>query len=63
MSRVVFDHVEAFGMEPSVSSCEHFRCMLEIIRFSNDLCYSDTPLIPLRQNMARTACLRLSISL
>jgi very-short-patch-repair endonuclease/DNA replication protein DnaC len=29
--------------------CEHFRCMPEIIRFSNDLCYSDTPLIPLRQ--------------
>jgi len=28
---------------------EHFRCMPEIIRFSNDLCYSDTPLIPLRQ--------------
>jgi transcription elongation GreA/GreB family factor/very-short-patch-repair endonuclease/DNA replication protein DnaC len=28
---------------------EHFRCMPEIIRFSNDLCYSDQPLIPLRQ--------------
>jgi very-short-patch-repair endonuclease len=28
---------------------EHFRCMPEIIQFSNDLCYSDTPLIPLRQ--------------
>lgn len=28
---------------------EHFRCMPEIIRFSNDMCYSDTPLIPLRQ--------------
>ena len=28
---------------------EHFRCMPEIIRFSNDLCYSHTPLIPLRQ--------------
>ncbi len=28
---------------------EHFRCMPEIIRFSNDLCYSNTPLIPLRQ--------------
>lgn len=28
---------------------EHFRCMPEIIRFSNDLCYSSTPLIPLRQ--------------
>lgn len=28
---------------------EHFRCMPEIIRFSNDLCYTDQPLIPLRQ--------------
>ena len=28
---------------------EHFRCMPEIIRFSNDLCYADTPLVPLRQ--------------
>ena len=37
-------------MEPSaITLREHFRCMPEIIRFSNDLCYSDTPLIPLRQ--------------
>lgn len=28
---------------------EHFRCMPEIIRFSNNLCYSTTPLKPLRQ--------------
>jgi transcription elongation GreA/GreB family factor/very-short-patch-repair endonuclease len=28
---------------------EHFRCMPEIIQFSNDLCYQDQPLIPLRQ--------------
>ena len=28
---------------------EHFRCMPEIIQFSNELCYRDTPLIPLRQ--------------
>jgi len=28
---------------------EHFRCMPEIIRFSNDLSYTNTPLIPLRQ--------------
>jgi very-short-patch-repair endonuclease len=28
---------------------EHFRCMPEIIRFSNDLCYSGSPLLPLRQ--------------
>ncbi|MBP5191146.1 MAG: AAA family ATPase [Opitutales bacterium] len=29
---------------------EHFRCLPEIIAFSNDLCYSKTPLIPLRQD-------------
>lgn len=28
---------------------EHFRCMPEIIAFSNRLCYQDQPLIPLRQ--------------
>ncbi|MBN1806318.1 MAG: AAA family ATPase [Sedimentisphaerales bacterium] len=28
---------------------EHFRCMPEIIRFSNELCYEDQPLIPLKQ--------------
>ena len=28
---------------------EHFRCMPEIIKFSNNLCYHDSPLIPLRQ--------------
>ncbi|MEO5959134.1 MAG: AAA domain-containing protein, partial [Opitutaceae bacterium] len=28
---------------------EHFRCMPEIIRFSNELCYQDEPLLPLRQ--------------
>ena len=28
---------------------EHFRCMPEIIAFSNQLCYQDQPLIPLRQ--------------
>ena len=32
-----------------ITLCEHFRCMPEIIRFSNELCYADTPLIPLRQ--------------
>jgi very-short-patch-repair endonuclease len=31
---------------------EHFRCMPEIIRFSNDLCYRNAPLIPLRQYSA-----------
>lgn len=28
---------------------EHFRCMPEIIQFSNNLCYSEMPLIPLKQ--------------
>jgi very-short-patch-repair endonuclease len=28
---------------------EHFRCMPEIIQFSNQLCYAHTPLKPLRQ--------------
>ena len=28
---------------------EHFRCMPEIIGFSNELCYSANPLLPLRQ--------------
>jgi very-short-patch-repair endonuclease len=28
---------------------EHFRCMPEIIQFSNALCYQDRPLVPLRQ--------------
>jgi len=28
---------------------EHFRCMPEIIQFSNNLCYSDAPLVPLKQ--------------
>ncbi|MHC1574185.1 MAG: AAA domain-containing protein [Candidatus Methanogasteraceae archaeon] len=28
---------------------EHFRCMPEIIQFSNDLCYRSEPLLPMRQ--------------
>ncbi len=28
---------------------EHFRCMPEIIQFSNNLCYQGEPLVPLRQ--------------
>ncbi|HEY44137.1 MAG TPA: DUF559 domain-containing protein, partial [Anaerolineae bacterium] len=44
----LFDHAErAFGN--LISLREHFRCVPEIIRFSNDLCYTDSPLIPLRQ--------------
>lgn len=44
----LYDHAErAFGNV--ISLREHFRCVPEIIRFSNELCYSDAPLIPLRQ--------------
>lgn len=56
-----FEHAPSFGINTSffdhgklrfgnrIVLREHFRCMPEIIRFSNDLCYHDTPLIPLRQ--------------
>jgi superfamily I DNA and/or RNA helicase/very-short-patch-repair endonuclease len=44
----LFDHAKLRFPSPIVLR-EHFRCMPEIIQFSNDLCYSDTPLIPLRQ--------------
>jgi len=56
-----FEHFDSFDAENSVfdhgrirfnnriSLREHFRCMPEIIRFSNDFCYSSAPLIPLRQ--------------
>lgn len=44
----LYDHAErAFGNV--IPLREHFRCVPEIIRFSNELCYSDAPLIPLRQ--------------
>lgn len=45
----LFDHANVRFGAGRVTLREHFRCMPEIIRFSNDLCYSDTPLIPLRQ--------------
>jgi len=56
-----FAHADSFDVENSlfdhgrlrfgkyVTLREHFRCMPEIIRFSNDLCYGRFPLIPLRQ--------------
>jgi len=56
-----FEHADSFAPESSLFDHgkrrfdnrivlrEHFRCMPEIIRFSNDQCYSSTPLIPLRQ--------------
>ena len=45
----LFDHGKLRYGNRRIALREHFRCMPEIIRFSNDLCYSDTPLIPLRQ--------------
>lgn len=45
----LFDHAELRFSKTKVSLREHFRCMPEIIRFCNDLCYSTAPLIPLRQ--------------
>lgn len=48
MGSSLFDHGRRrFGNRIVLQ--EHFRCMPEIIRFSNDLCYHDTPLIPLRR--------------
>ena len=57
-----FDHKDSFSVKSSlfdqgqlrnrsqqITLRDHFRCMPEIIRFSNRLCYADTPLIPLRQ--------------
>jgi superfamily I DNA and/or RNA helicase len=54
-------HADALGLGSSFFSLssilfsgrvvlrEHFRCMPEIIQFSNDLCYQHSPLQPLRQ--------------
>jgi very-short-patch-repair endonuclease len=49
VERSIFDHSKRLYQQSRIVLREHFRCMPEIIRFSNDLCYSDTPLIPLRQ--------------
>jgi very-short-patch-repair endonuclease len=44
----LFSHGELrFGSK--ITLREHFRCMPEIIEFSNSLCYFTDPLIPLRQ--------------
>ncbi|MCF6157725.1 MAG: DUF559 domain-containing protein [wastewater metagenome] len=45
----LFDHGKLRYGTRRITLREHFRCMPEIIRFSNDLCYSETSLIPLRQ--------------
>ncbi len=45
----LFDHGRLRYGSSKVSLREHFRCMPEIIRFSNEMCYSSSPLVPLRQ--------------
>ena len=45
----LFDHGKLRYGTRHITLREHFRCMPEIIQFSNDLCYADTPLVPLRQ--------------
>ena len=45
----LFDHGKLRHSSRCITLREHFRCMPEIIRFSNNLCYAETPLIPLRQ--------------
>ena len=42
-----YDYCEITGT--SIQLREHFRCMPEIIQFSNNISYTGTPLIPLRQ--------------
>ena len=49
INRSLFNHGELRYSSTHIVLREHFRCVPEIIRFSNDLCYTDTPLIPLRQ--------------
>jgi very-short-patch-repair endonuclease len=45
----LFDHAKIRFHGGLITLREHFRCMPEIIRFSNRNFYSGTPLIPLRQ--------------
>jgi len=44
----LFDHGRRY-LSAGVPLREHFRCVPEIIAFSNSLCYQGSPLIPLRQ--------------
>ena len=44
-----YDYCEILFTGSHIQLREHFRCMPEIIKFSNDISYSGTPLIPLRQ--------------
>jgi very-short-patch-repair endonuclease len=48
VNKSLFDHAR-IRFSNTVALREHFRCMPEIINFSNNLCYHTNPLIPLRQ--------------
>ncbi len=48
LSSSLFDHARRY-FSAGVPLREHFRCVPEIIRFSNEQWYSANPLIPLRQ--------------
>ena len=45
----LFDVANQTFVNSKVALREHFRCMPEIIQFSNELCYAGTPLIPMKQ--------------
>lgn len=44
-----FFHLADILFSGRIILTEHFRCMPEIIQFSNQLCYQSKPLLPLRQ--------------
>ena len=44
-----YDFCETLFTKSHIQLREHFRCMPEIIQFSNIISYSGTPLIPMRQ--------------
>ena len=44
-----YDYYETVFTSSHIQLREHFRCMPEIIQFSNSICYSGIPLIPMRQ--------------
>ncbi len=44
-----YDYCEILFTRSHIQLREHFRCMPEIIQFSNQISYSGVPLIPLRQ--------------
>ena len=44
-----YDYCEILFTKSHVQLREHFRCMPEIIGFSNQISYTGTPLLPLRQ--------------